>query len=190
MQVIKWIASTIQDMVAQGYSYEQFAILYRAHHVSRPIEEALIENKLPYIIYSGVEFYGRKEIKDVLAYLKMLSQQDDISFLRTINEPKRNFGKKRIDVITEYAKKNHCSLYEALKANMDHDLIKKSKATEYVELIEKYRESYQEIRITSVLENILAETRYEEILKSAGEDERLENLMELKQAIYAYETQS
>lgn len=186
----KWIATTIQNMVEQGYSYEQFAVLYRAHHVSRPIEEAFIESKLPYVIYSGVEFYGRKEIKDVLAYLKMLLHQDDLSFLRTINEPKRNFGKKRIELLTEYAKSNKCSLYEALKANMQHDLIRKSKAVEYVELIEKYRKSYSEIRITSLLENILAETKYEENLKLAGEDERLENLTELKQAIYAYETQS
>lgn len=186
----KWIADRIQSMVDEGFEYEQFAILYRAHHVSRPIEEAFIESKIPYIIYSGVEFYGRKEIKDVLAYLKMISCQDDLSFLRTINEPKRNFGKKRLDILTEYAKKNGCSLYEALKQNLHQDLIRKSKAAEYVDLIERYRKIYLEMRITALLENILTETKYEEEIKLSGEDERLENLTELKQAIYAYETQS
>ncbi|MDD7641377.1 MAG: UvrD-helicase domain-containing protein [bacterium] len=182
-----WIADTIGALLKRGYNYEDIAVLYRAHHVSRPVEETFLKAKIPYVIYSGVEFYGRKEIKDVLSYLKMLLNQDDVSFLRTVNEPRRNFGKKRLELIRAYAKAHDCSLYESLKANMDQELIQKSKANEYVSLIETYKETYQELRITELLERILAETGYEAGLKSAGEDERLENLAELKQSIYDYE---
>lgn len=185
-----WIAECIQKLLGQGYTYEQIAILYRAHHISRPIEETMLQQKIPYVILSGVEFYGRKEVKDILAYLKMLQNQDDLSFLRTVNEPRRNFGKKRIAVVTEYANTHGCTLYEALMANLDHELIRKSKGAEYVELIEKYRENYNEMRLTALLERILADTGYEQELKLAGEDERLSNVAELKQAIYEYETTS
>lgn len=186
----KWIADKIEELVGQGHDYEEIAILYRAHHVSRPIEEMLLQKKIPYVIYSGVEFYGRKEIKDVISYLKMLINQDDISFLRTVNEPRRNIGKKRVELIENVAKKNNCSLYQALKLSLNEELIQKSKASEYIGLIEKYRSCYKNLRITELLENILAETGYEENLKAAGEDERLENLAELKQSIYDYETKS
>lgn len=186
----EWISSEIEKLMQQGYNYENIAVLYRAHHVSRKIEELFLQKKIPYVIYSGVEFYGRKEIKDILAYLKMLLNQDDVSFIRTVNEPRRNMGKKRMELISTYAKNHDCSLYESLKQNMDHELIVKSKAGEYVALIEKYRSNYSKYRITELLENILTETGYEEELKLMGEDERLENLAELKQSIYDYETES
>lgn len=186
----KWIADKIEELAGRGRGYEEIAILYRAHHVSRPIEEMFLQKKIPYIIYSGVEFYGRKEIKDVISYLKMLINQDDISFLRTVNEPRRNIGKKRIELIENVAKKNNCSLYQALKLSLNEELIQKSKASEYIGLIEKYRSCYKSMRITELLENILVETGYEEDLKAAGEDERLENLAELKPSIYDYETKS
>jgi DNA helicase-2/ATP-dependent DNA helicase PcrA len=186
----KWIACQIEELLKQEYRYENIAVLYRAHHVSRPIEEIFLQKKIPYVIYSGVEFYGRKEIKDILAYLKMLLNQDDVSFLRTVNEPRRNFGKKRLELVTTYAKSHNCTLYEALKQNIKHDLIQRSKADEYIKLIEKYRSSYAEYRITDLIEGILEDTGYEAELKSAGEDERLENLAELKQSIYDYEMAS
>lgn len=186
----EYICNQIDELLKEGYHYENIAILYRAHHVSRPVEEAFLKKKVPYVIYSGVEFYARKEIKDMLAYMKMLVNGDDISFLRTINEPKRNFGKKRVDLVTQAARENNISLYEALKNSMGHELIRKSNADEYVELIEKYRKSYRDMRITEVLQRLLEESGYESFLKISGEDERLENLAELKQAVYDYETTS
>lgn len=185
-----WIAEQMISLNRGGVSYADIAILYRAHHVSRPIEESLLEKKIPYIIYSGVEFYGRKEIKDILAYLRMIVQPNDLDFLRTINEPRRNFGKKRVDLITEFAKEHECSLWEALKKCIGEDLIANSKAGEYITLIEKYSKLYRKMKITDLLTNVLEETGYEMALKVAGEDERLENLAELKQAIYDYEVNS
>lgn len=185
-----WISEQIISLHKDGISFEDIAILYRAHHVSRPIEESLLEKKIPYIIYSGVEFYGRKEIKDILSYLRMIVQRNDLDFLRTINEPRRNFGKKRVAFITAFAKEHNCSLYDALKQNMNEDLIAKSRAGEYIALIEKYSEKYSRMKITDLLTYVLEESGYEINLKVAGEDERLENLAELKQAIYDYEVNS
>lgn len=85
-------------------------ILYRAHYVTRAVETALMEAKIPYVIYSGVQFYQREEIKDALSYLRMIAYQDDLSFRRIINKPKRSLGKRRMAYLEEYAGHQGCSL--------------------------------------------------------------------------------
>ena len=155
----EWISDTIKLLCDNNYQYENITVLYRAHHVSRAIEETFIQKKIPYVIFSGVEFYSLKEIKDILAYLRMIINQDDVSFVRAINEPRRNFGKKRMELISEYAKKNDMSLYDSLKMNLENELIKKSQAIEFVTLVEKYKNTYCNYRITDLLEKILFETK-------------------------------
>ena len=91
-----WIVRKIRFLAAQGTELSRIGVLYRAHYVSRAVEEALIREKVPYVLYSGVEFYKRKEIKDILCYLRMIYSGDDISFLRTVNEPRRGVGRTRI----------------------------------------------------------------------------------------------
>ena len=183
-----WIVNQIGKIIEGGKSYKDITILYRAHYVSRSIEEAFLKNNIPYVLYSGVEFYQRKEIKDILSYLRMIVFEDDLSLMRIINEPKRNFGKKRMEVITEYAENNGCSLYNALKLNLENSLIKKSKANEFVELIEKYKKIYKEMRITDLLMELLNNSGYEAMLRQSGEDERLDNLAELKNSVSDYES--
>lgn len=90
----EWIAKQIRSLIENNNKYSDIAILYRAHYVSRNIEETFIKEKIPYILYSGVEFYKRKEIKDAISYLRMVVYEDDLSFQRVVNEPKRGFGKK------------------------------------------------------------------------------------------------
>ena len=102
------------------------------------MEESLIKNKIPYVLYSGVEFYKRKEIKDIICYLRMIYSGDDVSFLRTVNEPRRGVGRTRLAAIKAYAEEYRCSLYQALLALLDTELIRKSKAMDYVRMIEKY----------------------------------------------------
>ena len=106
----EWIVEQIKRLQEEGKNLEQIAILYRAHFVSRAIEEAFIRNKIKYILYNGIEFYKRKEIKDILSYLRIVVFNDDLSFLRIINEPKRNIGKTRIAFLYNYAEKNKCLL--------------------------------------------------------------------------------
>ena len=186
----EWIASEIKKLIEAGNSFKDVAILYRSHFVSRSIEEVFIRQKIRYVLYSGIEFYKRKEIKDTLCYLRMIACQDDISFLRVVNEPRRSIGKKRITMLREYAQHYGCSLYQALKDNIQSDIFTKTGAVEFLKLIEKYKDSYQSMRVSEVLNAVLSESGYEEMLRLSGEQERLDNLAELKQSVFEFETTS
>lgn len=186
----EWIAAEIKKLTAAGNSFKDVAILYRSHFVSRSIEEVFIREKIRYVLYSGIEFYKRKEIKDSLCYLRMIACQDDISFLRVVNEPRRSIGKKRITLLKEYAQRYGCSLYQALKDNIQSDIFTKTGAVDFLKLIEKYKDSYQSMRVSEVLNAVLSESGYEEMLRLSGEQERLDNLAELKQSVFEFETTS
>lgn len=182
-----WMTANMRALHEGGLPYSAMGVLYRAHYVSRMVEESLIRNKIPYVLYSGVEFYKRKEIKDVLCYLRMVYSGDDVSFLRTVNEPRRGVGRTRIGALKEYAELNQCSLYEALRLNLETELFRRCRARDYVRLIEKYRAIFDGMDLTDLLSGILGESGYEDMLRSCGEEERLDNLAELKQAIYDFE---
>lgn len=182
-----WMTANMRALHEAGLSYSEMGVLYRAHYVSRTVEESLIRNKIPYVLYSGVEFYKRKEIKDVLCYLRMIYSGDDVSFLRTVNEPRRGIGRTRISALKEFAVLNQCSLYEALTRNLETELFRRCRAKEYVRLIEKYRAIFDGMDLTDLLSGVLGESGYEDMLRSSGEEERLDNLAELKQAIYDFE---
>ena len=182
-----WMTAQMRAMHEGGMPYSHMGVLYRAHYVSRAVEESLIRSKIPYVLYSGVEFYKRKEIKDILCYLRMVYAGDDISFLRTVNEPRRGVGRTRIQALKEFAQLNQCSLYEALLGSLETDLFRRSRAKEYVRLIEKYRAIFDGMDLTDLLSGILSESGYEQMLRTSGEEERLDNLAELKQAIYDFE---
>ena len=182
-----WMTAQMRAMHEGGMPYSHMGVLYRAHYVSRAVEESLIRSKIPYVLYSGVEFYKRKEIKDILCYLRKVYAGDDISFLRTVNEPRRGVGRTRIQALKEFAQLNQCSLYEALLGSLETDLFRRSRAKEYVRLIEKYRAIFDGMDLTDLLSGILSESGYEQMLRTSGEEERLDNLAELKQAIYDFE---
>ncbi len=182
-----WLTANMRALHDGGLPYSAMGVLYRAHYVSRTVEESLIRNKIPYVLYSGVEFYKRKEIKDVLCYLRMVYSGDDISFLRTVNEPRRGVGRTRIAALKEYSVLYGTSLYEAMKALLETELFRRSKARDYVRLVEKYRAIYDGMDLTDLLARMLQESGYEEMLRTSGEEERLDNLAELKQAIYDFE---
>ena len=185
-----WIANQVKKLAFSGLETSKIAVLYRSHHVSRAIEEAFIREKIPYVLYSGVEFYKRKEIKDVLCYLRMVASGDDMAFLRTVNEPRRGVGRTRIAHLKDYAALRNMSLYEALLENLETDLFRRCKAVEYARMIEKYRAIYQSMDLTDLLSGILADSGYEAMLRLSGEEDRLDNLAELKQAIYDYEARA
>lgn len=185
-----WIASQIRQLAKAGVPTSKIAVLYRSHHVSRAIEEAFIREQIPYVLYSGVEFYKRKEIKDVLCYLRMVASGDDMAFLRTVNEPRRGVGRTRIAYLKEYAAMQGMSLYEALLENLDKELFRRSRAVEYARMIEKYRAIYSSMDLTDLLAGILSDSGYEAMLRLSGEEDRLDNLAELKQAICDYESKA
>lgn len=108
------MALQIQELHDSGIPYSSMAVLYRAHYLTRTVETVLIQKKIPYTIYSGVQFFGRAEIKDALNYLRMIAYKDDLSFLRIANRPKRNLGKRRMEFIQQEAERLQCSYYDAL----------------------------------------------------------------------------
>ncbi len=186
----EWIAAKIKSLHESGVPYRDITLLYRAHYVTRMIEEVFAQKELPYTVYSGVPFYGRAEIKDALCYLRMIVYKDDLSFMRVVNQPKRNMGRRRIAFLQEYAQEHDCTLYEALNRTLDNEIFQKTKAGQFVELIEKYARSYADKEISQVLTEILDESGYERMLRTEGSQERLDNLAELKQAVHDFEVTS
>ena len=186
----QWVTNEIKRLVEAGTKYSDIAVLYRSHFVSRSIEEAFIKTKIPYVLYSGTEFYKRKEIKDVLAYLRMVAYADDLSFRRVINEPKRNFGKKRMSMLKSYCETHRCSLYSGLQDLLEEKTVKSTGASAFVDIIENFRKTYKEKSLSDLVMELMAATGYEAMLRQAGEQERLDNLAELKQSIDEYEKTS
>ena len=183
-----WIAEQIQALHGEGTSYREITVLYRAHYITRIVEEVFLREKIPYAIYSGVQFFNRMEIKDALAYLRLIAYKDDLAFLRVVNVPKRNLGERRIKFLQEYAVKHQCSLYIALETNLDNEIFKGTKAAQFVALIENFAANYAERQISELLAASLNESGYEKMLRTEGSQERLDNLAELKQSVYEYET--
>lgn len=183
-----WIAGQIQELHRQGVPYREMAVLYRAHYVTRAVEEVLLREKVPYAIYSGVQFFDRMEIKDALSYLRMIAYQDDLSFRRVVNTPKRNLGKRRMAFLQEAAEAQGCSLYQALEENVDGPLFQGTKAKQFLSLVKDFSQNYEGRPVSEVLSALLDASGYEAMLRTEGSQERLDNLAELKQSIYEYET--
>ena len=184
----EWIASEIGLLHDAGTPYKDVTILYRAHYVSRVVEEVLQKRKLPYTIYSGVQFFNRKEIKDALSYLRLLAYRDDLSFRRVANVPRRNLGERRMRFLREYADAHDVSLYDALRLNLEDDVFKGTKARQLLSLVETYSAGIDAKPISELLSEILDASGYERMLRTEGSQERLDNLAELKQSVYEYET--
>ena len=184
----QWIAGEMEQLHSQGVPYRDMTVLYRAHYVSRAVEEALLQAKIPYTIYSGVQFFGRMEIKDALSYLRMMVYKDDLSFRGIANVPKRNLGKRRMAFLEAYAAEHGKTLYQSLLDNLEDPVFKGTKAQAFVSLIEAFAAGYEGRPISEVLSAVLNESGYEKMLRTEGSQERLDNLAELKQSVYEYET--
>lgn len=184
----EWIAAQIEQLHEQGTAFRDMTVLYRAHYVSRALEEVLVRRKVPYAIYSGVQFFDRLEIKDALSYLRMIVYKDDLSFRRVVNSPKRNIGKRRMQFLEQASAESGCSLYQALVLHLEDELFQGTGAESFVALIERYASDYAGRSVSEVLAGLLNESGYEMALRTAGSQERLDNLAELKQAVYEFET--
>ena len=128
----EYITKKIRELTEKGFALSDIAILYRAHYISRNIEEVFQREKLPYTLNSGVPFFDRAEIKDALSYLRMIAYKDDLSFLRTVNQPKRNVGERRIKALKEYVEQNGGSLYDALKLLAGDPLFANTTSQKYI----------------------------------------------------------
>ena len=178
-----FIASTIKSTSA---NYNQFAILYRTNAQSRSLEEACISLGIPYRIYGGLKFYDRKEIKDALAYLKLIyNPNDSQSLKRIINVPKRAIGDTTIRHLQDFADENDYSLYQAIKNIEEEQFIQaktKVKLMDFARLIENFQEINGRYPLNEFLSIVLEKSGYLRELKSENTEEdlaRIDNLQEL-----------
>ena len=183
----KYIAEKIRQITQEGGALRDITVMYRAHYLTRTVEEELIKQKIPYRIYSGAEFFARREVRDAIAYLRMIVYKDDLSFVRICNTPRRNIGRRRMEFLKAHSEQTGLSLYETLKENLEAPEMKGTKAAAFVSLIEEYSEKTEGRQISDVLAAILNDSGYEAMLRKEGAQDRLDNLAELKQSVYDYE---
>lgn len=188
------IASKIKTLQNQGISLGDIAVLYRTNAQSRVLEEKLIFENIPYKIYGGKNFYDRKEIRDLTAYLKAISNPaDDQAIKRIINVPKRGIGATSIDKMSNFALENNMNLYDVLLDIYEVPGMSRAydKVKGFSEQMEHFRQMLvKEESISEVFDAILEETGYLEELRAEGTDEartRIDNLEELKNKIVIYE---
>lgn len=183
----------MQKVYKQGYQYRDCAILYRTNAQSRLFEEKFVVSNIPYKIVGGINFYARKEIKDLLAYLKTIDNgSDDLAVRRIINVPKRGIGATTLNRVQEYAIARDLSFYDALKAADEIPSIGKASAKirPFVLLIQSMRSKLGLIGVTELLEEVIETTGYVKELEEEGTEEaaaRIENIDELISKAAAYE---
>lgn len=187
-QEAAWIAQGVEALHAEDVAYRDMAVLYRAHYASRSVEEAFLKAHIPHTVFSGVPFFGRREIKDALCYLRLIALQDDLAFQRVANVPKRNLGTRRMAYLRQYADEHACTLYQALEQTLDDDIFKRTKAKQLVALVRDFRASSEGRPVSEVLSSVLNVSGYEQMLRTEGSQERLDNLAELKQSVHEFET--
>lgn len=177
-----YIIRKIKELISSGASYKDIAILYRTNAQSRVFEQELLKQNLPFRIIGSFYFYSRKEIKDLLAYLRLIhNSDDDISLMRCINTPKRGIGPKTISEIEESATFYNTSMFEA---------IKDGKALEFKKIILELKEDLNNCSLTEFIEKVLDKTGMRKALKeekSLEADIRLENLEEFKSVTKNFE---
>ncbi|MBM3707598.1 MAG: DNA helicase PcrA [Actinobacteria bacterium] len=192
---VKFIIDKIKKMIDfEGKKYRDFAVFYRTNAQSRAVEEFLIKENIPYKIYGGLRFYDRKEIKDMLAYLKLISNPKDlVSLLRIVNVPGRKIGKSTLDEIERFAVRNKMTFMEAFYRNSEISSLStraKERIDNFLVLISSLRDFASKSSISDLLEKVWRKTGYMEELefeKTIDASSRIENLKELLTVTKEYE---
>ena len=190
----EFVASDIQKKIRGGsFRYQDFAVLYRTNAQSRLFEESFILANIPYKMVGGVNFYARKEIKDLLCYLKTIDNaRDDLAVRRIINIPKRGIGAATLAKVQTYANEHDISFYQALRAAEQIPSIGRAavKIQPFVTFIQTMRSKAGILSVSELLQEIIDATGYVEELKAEGTDEahsRIENIEELQGKVLTYE---
>ncbi|WP_291967594.1 DNA helicase PcrA [Caloramator sp.] len=192
-----FIVKEIKRLVQEGYSLSDFAVLYRTNAMSRILEEAFVTSSVPYRVVGGLKFYDRKEIRDILAYLRVINNPlDNISLERIINVPRRGIGQATIDKVKEYANSRDISLYSALLEIDRIDGITKRAANaieKFISQMNYFIVSKDRMTVSSLISEILDTTGYiKELLEDNTKEsqDRIENLNEFKSAAVEFEEQN
>ena len=181
------IVDLIKSLKNMGYDYSDFAILYRSSFLSWQIEKKLNESQIPYEIYSGVKFYQRMEIQDIIAYLRLICFDDDVAFKRIVNKPRRRFGKIKMQKLLAL-KQDDESLFDTLRKNLDDETIQQSDSADFVRLICDMRQRILIDSVSDFIANLCIESGYEKYIRELGDQERLDNLSEFKRIVVEQES--
>jgi DNA helicase-2/ATP-dependent DNA helicase PcrA len=183
----KWVAKQIANMRKHGANYSDFAILYRSSYLSRNIEQALVRQSIPYTVWGGVRFFDRREIKDAIAYLRLLVIGDDLSFRRIINVPSRKFGKASMNKLQEMAERKDATLFETLKSPEGRLAFNKPSIRKFIQLFDDAEAYAVRHSISDLMEFMLRESGLKDEVRMDEDEDRLENLNELIESIKYYE---
>jgi len=177
-----------------GRTYRDMAVFYRINAQSRAIEDELVRNQIPYTVVGGMKFYERKEIKDILAFLKLIvNPSDGLSLKRIINIPPRGIGEKTMERLEQYSREKGFSLYDGLKQSLKEGSLAsgiQSKIEGFVQMVEEFRTEAESLSISQLTLALLARTEYLARLKAEGTDEalsRVENVEELINVMMEFE---
>ena len=194
-----FIAEKIKQLIDDGIDLNEIAVFYRVNSMSRVIEEACVHSQIPYQIVRGIEFYNRKEIRDMLAYLKILiNPEDDVAFVRIINTPTRGIGKTSIDRIAASARMRNISIYAAAKQAEQIESISKgvkAKLAMFVDMIEKFKSDIAG-SVAKLMQRVFDESKLRDSLETSAADEAgskvsaVENVEELVNSAIKYDSQS
>ena len=186
---MEWVATQIKILLDAGARLGDFAILYRSSWQSRAIEEALMKARIQYAIWGGTRFFERKEIKDCLAYLKLINDKnDDLSFERIVNVPSRKLGDKFMTELKQRAKDGDASLFRTLEKNTDSAALRKPGALEFLGLMNDCTQFASNSLVSDLLDRVLDKSGLKKMYREDQDEDRLENIDQLLQSVKFYES--
>ena len=186
---MEWVATQIKILLDAGARLGDFAILYRSSWQSRAIEEALMKARIQYTIWGGTRFFERKEIKDCLAYLKLINDKnDDLSFERIVNVPSRKLGDKFMTELKQRAKDGDASLFRTLEKNTDSAALRKPGALEFLGLMNDCTQFASNSLVSDLLDRVLDKSGLKKMYREDQDEDRLENIDQLLQSVKFYES--
>ena len=176
-----YVANKISELHRNGKAYKDIAVLYRSNYLSRSIEKALLDQRIPYIIYGGLRFYDRQEVKDALCYLRLVVIGDDLALQRVINKPKRGIGNKTMELIADTARNENKTMLEVLETENIFSGKAKVTLNDFINKVNRWKKMAESKKIETfaLFETILDESGYKAMLEEDHETDRLENLKEL-----------
>lgn len=184
----EFIASRIEEGAKEGMGYSSFAILYRSSFLSRNLEQALLKHHIPYSVWGGVRFFERKEIKDVLSYLRLVaSDADDFSFRRIINLPARKFGEASMKSLAALSEAEGTPLMVTLRNHIDEKPFNKPSLYKFIDLIDAARDRSDIMTVSELTDWLMNLSGLADVYRNDEEEERLENIAELMNSMKEFE---
>ncbi len=175
-----WVVGQIRRLVDEGQDYADIAVLYRANYLSRAIEKSLNFSAIPYVIYGGIRFYERMEVKDTISFLRLLTVKDDLSFRRATQAVRRGIGNKTLEEVSNLAAQKEITMYEVCKHHIDHFSGRaRNTLSEFMKVLETIETQAKDKSIAETIAVVLDYSGIRASLTEAKETERLENVKEL-----------